>query len=117
MGQAADAFDMFAPVTFSKPGTLKRLTLEGFLTAEQVTVDGVPAFVVFWSKTADDGIAINACQSLNAGVPAVAAFVAADQIKQRERLQHIRFSSIRGGLLELGRQLGYQFETVVMRKD
>lgn len=117
MEKAADAFDEIGCVQFSNPGALRRLVAEGFMTAEQVNVDGVPAFVIFYGKTADDGLAINACQSLRAGVSIEAAFAAAEAIRARDNLKHIRFASIRQGLLEVAARNGYSFETIVMRKN
>ncbi len=114
---ASDLFDDVGCVQFSNRGQFKRLVAEGFMDATQVDVDGKAAFVLFHGKTADDGLAINGCQSLRSGVSIDAAFVAAEAIRQRDNLKHIRFASIRSGLLEMAARHGYSFETVVMRKN
>lgn len=114
MVAAAEAFD--STQTRNK-GQLRYLTLEGFLTAEQVNYNGQPAFVVWYCKTHDCALSINAAQSLQSGAPVEVVFLAVDQIARRENCESIRFASARRGLLSMGTKLGYHFETVVMRKD
>lgn len=114
--KAAEEFRDFAPLNFKDRISLDYLTREGFVTAEQVTFNGEPAYVVWWSKTLDNGLSINACQSLRDGVSVDVAFIAAERIQTREGCPYLRFASIRQGLLRHAERRGYKFETVVMTK-
>lgn len=112
----ANLFEHFAGLQFTTPGFLNYAVREGWLTAEQINFNGVPGFVMFWGVTMDHGLAINACQTLNQGVPIDVAFAAADLIRQREGLKFVRFASTRPGLLHCAEKFGFKFDTVVMVK-
>lgn len=113
---AAATFDDFAPVDF-EAGLLDYACNEGFVRAEQVLYNGQPAFVMFWSKSLDNGLSINAAQTLKAvDCPVDVAFIAAEKIRARENCKFTRFATRRAGLLEHSRQHGFRFETVLMKK-
>lgn len=117
MGNAARDFESFAPLHFRSNESLSRLTNEGFLTAETVSFNGVASFVVWWTRTLDGDLFVNACQSLkNSACPVDAAFIAAEKIRQRENLRATLFASAREGLLRKAASCGFEFHRIVMRK-
>jgi hypothetical protein len=112
----AHLFEAVAPVHSRGEASLSRLTSSGVYKAEQIQLNGVPAFLFWWSKTSDAGLWIHAAQAYDSNHDIGVAFLGAAAIQKREACTYIRFMTLRAGLVRSAEKHGYKIDGLIMSK-
>lgn len=112
----AELFETIAPLVCKNKGFLAYAVKEGLFVAEQINYNGRPAYIFWYHKSHDNGLWIDAIQTLDKTIPFKAAIVGVEILRKRDNCNYTRFMTTRGGMVNVCKQAGYVVEGVVMAK-
>lgn len=95
---------------------LNRLTANGTLTASVIYIGNDPLYVVWWHKTSDSGLHLNAVVQVENKSAFSSLVKAIDAMAANLGCSYIRFNTRRSGLVVKSQEWGYDAESLTMIK-
>ena len=95
---------------------LDKLTAQGVFSASVVYVGCEPLYVVWWHKTVDGGLHLNAVVQTGSASDLPALVKAAESLAVRNGRNYVRFNTRRPGLVVRAQEWGYTAESITLVK-
>lgn len=112
----AFSFDSVSSLLSPDATFLSRAVTTGVIKCWQVKYNNIPAFMLWWHISSDNGLWIDACQSYGSDCPIDIAFMAVEKIKDGKGCKYVRFMTVRGGLVEVAKKAGYRIDGLILVK-
>lgn len=116
ISKLAEMYDCFAPIGSIKQGELKNAALAKTLDVESICVDNVKCYLVFFSRTLDNYLYVNAVQSFYEKTDINILFQGLDLIMQQHGMSGIKCSTVRSGMAAKCIDYGYKVSAVFLTK-